>query len=204
MNAVIYFLATTMFLLSGGRKQDCLTYKRYYNEHLEQFVRREKSGKLCMQMNIYPRATKIADLALQGELKDAYELQNLKGNELYFKLELSSPNTGMTEFLNLESGQTTFSERVEYYHFAFSSDIKVELDEKVISMSEFEFERLFNVSPKGNFYGVIPIKKNSKKLKITISDKLYDHELTVFEYDLTSIEKLPKLKKIHNPGNKSI
>lgn len=204
MNITISLLVTSILLVSGTRRLDCLTYKRYYNAHLEQFVRKEKSGKLCMQINIYPRSTKIADLALQGELKDAYELQNLKGNELYFKLELSSPNTGMTEFLNLESGQTTFSERVEYYHFAFSSDIKVELDEKVISMSEFEFERLFNVSPKGNFYGVIPIKKNSKKLKITIADKLYDHELTVFEYDLTSIKKLPKLEKIHNPGNKSI
>jgi hypothetical protein len=93
---------------------------------------------------------------------------------------------------------------LETKHHGFSSDIKVELDDKVISMSEFEFERLFNVSPKGNFYGVIPIKKKSKKLKITIADKLYDHELTVFEYDLTSIKKLPKLEKIHNPGNKSI
>ena len=200
----ISLLVTSILLVSGTRKLDCLTYKRFYNAHLEQFVRKEKSGKLCMQINIFPRSTKIADLALQGELKDAYELQNLKEIELYFKLELSSPYTGMTEFLNLESDQATFSERVEYYHFSFEKDIKIELDGKIITMSEFQFERLFNVSPKGNFYGTIPVKKNSKHLRITIADKLYDHELTVFEYDLSSIKKLPKLKKIHNPGKKRL
>ncbi len=196
---MFYFLFSSLFL-SSTWKVDFAEYKHIYNEHLQHFIRQEKSGKLWMNVNIFPRTNKIVDLALQGELEDAYTLQNLKEKELYFKLELSCPRTGMTEFLNLESEQTTFSERVEYYHFYFSSDIKIELDGKVIPLSEFEFERLFNLSPKGNFYGIIPLKKNSKKLQITISDKLYDHDMSVFVFDLTDIKKLPKLKKIHNPG----
>jgi hypothetical protein len=179
-----------------------LDYKRFYNQKTEQFTRFDNGGKLAMNLRIYPREVKVAELALQGELSDAWALQKMKGHELYFSLELECPATGMTEFLNLDSEQTTFSERVEYYHFRFLSDIKVEFDNKPISLAQFEFERLFNISPKGKFFGVIPINKKAKKLKISIADRIYDHDTATFEFDLHSIRKLPKLKKIKKPGKK--
>ncbi len=202
MKALFNFLLISTSFIGFTMRLNCTDYKRIYNQRLEQFTRIEQSGKLWMNLKIYPRAVKVAELALQGELSDAWALQKMKGNELYFSLELQCPETGMTEFLNLDSDQTTFSERVEYYHFQFLSDIKVELDNKPISLAQFEFERLFNISPKGKFFGVIPIKNNSKKLRITIADKLYDHDTNLFEFDLSSIKKLPKLKKIKNPGKK--
>ena len=202
MKILISFLLISNSFMSNSMRLNCLDYKRFYNQKADQFTRFEKAGKLTMNLRIYPRAIKVAELALQGELSDAWALQKMKGNELYFSLELQCPVTGMTEFLNLDSDQTTFSERVEYYHFRFSSDIKVELDNKPVSLAQFEFERLFNISPKGKFFGVIPIKKKAKKLKISIADRIYDHDTTIFEFDLSSIKKLPKLKKIKNPGKK--
>ncbi len=200
MKAIFSIVLLFASLSSNSIKLDCSDYKQAYNQQLPNFTRIEAGGKLNMKMTIFPREYKIADLKLQGEISDAWELQESKGNELYFSLELTCPGTGQTEFLNLEKDQTTFSQRVEYYHFRFYSDIKVELDNYPVSIAGFQFERLFNISPKGKFYGAIPISKKSKKLKITIADKIYDHVSNEFEFDLQNIKKLPKLKKIKNPG----
>ncbi len=195
----------TIFLISVGgvlnaTKLSCTDFKRVYNRQLEKFTRYQVAGKLQMKISIYPRTYKIAELALQGEFTEARVLQKTKGNELYFSIELSCPDAGQTEFLNLESAVMSFSERIEYYHFKFLNDIKVEIDNKPIAISGFQFERLFNISPKGKFYGVIPIKKRPKKLNINIADKIYDHDSSLFEFDLSPLRKLPKLKKIKNPG----
>jgi hypothetical protein len=197
---ILSLVLLTASMASNLIKLDCSNYKQAYHQQLEKFTCTEAEGKLNMKMTIFPRDYKIADLALKGEISDAWELQESKGNELYFSLELTCPGSGQTEFLNLDNDQTTFSQRVEYYHFRFFSDIKVELDNYPVSIAGFQFERLFNISPKGKFYGVIPISKKSKKLKITIADKIYDHDSNSFEFNLQDFKKLPKLKKIKNPG----
>lgn len=200
MKAIYSIVLLFASLSSNSIKLECSDYKQAYNQRLSIFTREETSGELNMKMTIFPRQYKIADLTLQGEISDAWELQESKGNELYFSLELTCPSTGQTEFLNLQSDQANFNQRVEYYHFKFFSDIKVELDNNRVTIAGFQFERLFNISPKGKFYGTIPISKKSKKLKITIADKIYDHVSNEFEFDLQNFKKLPKLKKIKNPG----
>lgn len=198
---ILSFFSLYLFL-AHAEKLSCFEYKSVYQSHASSFTQLDESGQLCVQMKLFPKAYKIAELALQGDWDEAIQLQQSKGNEVFFMIELYCPKIGMMEFLNLEDGQLQFSQRVEYYHFKFLKDISFEINGRKMSVSAFDFERSYNVSPKGKFFGSIPIGKSAKYLEVKIFDAVYDKTVSSFAFSLKNMKKLPGLKKIRKQRNK--
>lgn len=185
-----------VFQTALASKLDCLAYKKAFNTRSSNFIQSEEKGSLFMNFRIFPKSLKVAELALQGDWEEAKQLQKSKGNELYFVIELVCPKVGMLEFLNLNDGELQFTQRVEYYHFNFLKDIQFELDGKKIGVNAFDFERSYNVGPKGKFFGSVSYKKSAKVFKISVKDVIYDKVETTFQFDLKQLKRLPKLKKL--------
>jgi hypothetical protein len=135
-------------------------------------------------------------MLLNEDEQAAIDFQKEAQTALSFLVQLETPSIGNKEFLNLKTDTLSFEERVYYYSFNFRNDISYQIDNgQILSISDFHFERLFNISTYGNFNISIPSpNKRAKWLKIIIRDKIYDFGHTIFEFDLKKIKEFPRLK----------
>lgn len=196
-------LLSALLLLFGGIVSFIKPPKKVNKEHFIQFYRTnisayektENQGDLLTKVRFIP--TDFTTLKLLNEDEQAaIDFQKEAQTALSFLVQLEAPSIGNKEFLNLKNDSLSFEERVSYFSFNFRNDISYQIDNgQILNIADFHFERLFNISPYGNFNISIPLpNKRAKLLKIIVRDKLYDFGHTTFEFDLKKINEFPRLK----------
>ncbi len=189
----------------GGNLQSCFRkrvstdeYLKQYQLQLTNYTRFDKAGSLHMELQYIPNEIQLIRLLEQNtELAKSYKKESSKNSELIFQLKLSIPAQGLQEFLLFQDSKLNLEKRIEYYHFDFQKDIQIQWDlgEKSIP-TYLHFDRLFNLSPYGLFTMGVTVPKKAKSLKIIVKDNIYDHQTSVFEFDVKLFQKLPRLKAI--------
>jgi hypothetical protein len=196
-------LISVLLLLYSGIVSFIKPPKKVNKEHLMQFYRTnisayektENQGNLLTKVRFIPKDFTTLMLLNEDE-QAAINFQKEAQTALSFLVQLETPSIGNKEFLNLKTDTLNFEERIYYYSFNFRNDISYQIDNgQILSISDFHFERLFNISTYGNFNISIPTpNKRAKWLKIIIRDKIYDFGHTTFEFDLKKIKEFPRLK----------
>lgn len=186
------------------KKVNIENFIKFYQNNLSSFEKNETAGILNTKIQFIPADFTTIKL-LNEDIELAKEFQRETNNPLTFRVQLSVPSIGLKEFLQLESDTLSFEDRVVYYSFNFKNDILYQWDNEVMkSVNDFHFERLFNMSPFGNFDITIPKpSKKVKRLKIIVRDRIYDNTINSFEFEMKKINDIPVLESISKLNLKS-
>lgn len=193
---VILFLIMTSFIWKEKVLPD--EYVQSYSANKTLFVKSVEGKDVMYTAKMIPAELRVIYQFKRGQInvEEAKELVESRKGEVEFILELEIPSNGNNEFLKAESDTMNYDERLSYFAFDFKEDIKIWIDNHVITLTDYHFERDFGVSPKGTFTFSVMTQKNEKTLIIEIDNKVYGDRIQAIEFDLSSLKTLPRLKNI--------
>lgn len=202
----IFFMSSVLLLsvTFPPKKLNIENFIKFYQNNLSSFEKNETTGSLNTKIQFIPTDFTTIKL-LNEDIELAKEFQKETNHPLSFRIQLTIPEIGLKEFLQFESDTLSFEERVAYYSFNYKNDILYQWDNEIIKpIVDFHFERLFNISPSGNFNITIPKPtKKAKRLRIMVKDRIYDNSVNSFEFEMKKIKNIPTLESIEKLNNKT-
>lgn len=118
---------------------------------------------------------------------------------VYFTLEISSVNQQAGELLkyNLSTSEE-YQNRINYYAFEISKDIKLVQDNNEINCAMSHFERTFDVAPIARIMVAFDKKAldSSKNFVFKYTDSIFEKGIIKITFSGDQLNTLPKLKTI--------
>lgn len=183
MIKICSYLLMSMLFFQSNDNPKIKELKAYYSANLKTFKKQNATGNLQLECAYYPIQL------IQKEQHIA--ASKSKNREYTFQLLISA--NGKEDFLKASSDTLSFEEKIIYYSSDFQKDIQVKLDGKAIgNPAYYSFERshFSGLPAKCIMSLVIPTK--TKRLEISVNDRIFDKTVDCFEFDMQAVEAFDK------------
>jgi hypothetical protein len=112
----------------------------------------------------------------------------------YYKFTIEMPGaSGELMQQNLSSSQE-YTQRLEYYSFAFANDIKMVCNGDTIPCGLSHFERTFNVAPKTSFLIAFTKQSSDMERTLIINDRVFGKGRIKFLFTPSDLNNHPKVQ----------